>query len=138
MNTSALSDWMIERSFKSLVQLRNSSERERIINYLAFFVSTLLNYGCCRVWDAIFEIYFLLYGCIWIYSVLKSFNKWLTSEMKNVSIPSLPEDVDIVVTHKSLTDRAIAVRPNAIHYSVENFLEGEQYDAIIEKIKETR
>jgi hypothetical protein len=138
MNTSALSDWMIERSFKSLVQLRNSSERERIINYLAFFVSTLLNYGCCRVLDAIFEIYFLLYDCIWIYLVLKSFNKWLTSEMKNVSIPSLPEDVDIVVTHKSLTDRAIAVRPNAIHYSVENFLEGEQYDAIIEKIKETR
>ena len=39
-------------------------------------------------------------------------------EVKNVSIPSLPEDVDIVVTHKSLTDRAIAVRPNAIHYSV--------------------
>ena len=59
-------------------------------------------------------------------------------EVKNVSIPSLPEDVDIVVTHKSLTDRAIAVRPNAIHYSVENFLEGEQYDAIIKKIKETR
>ena len=59
-------------------------------------------------------------------------------EVKNVSIPSLPENVDIVVTHKSLTDRAIAVRPNAIHYSVENFLEGEQYDAIIEKIKETR
>ena len=138
MNTSALSDWMIERLFKSLVQLRNSSERERIINYLAFFVSTLLNYGCCMVLDAIFEIYFLLYGCIWIYLVLKSFNKWLTSEMKNVSIPSLPEDVDIVVTHKSLTDRVIAVRPNAIHYSVENFLEGEQYDAIIEKIKETR
>jgi hypothetical protein len=45
MNTSALSDWMIERSFKSLVQLRNSSERERIINYLAFFLSTLLNYA---------------------------------------------------------------------------------------------
>ena len=40
-------------------------------------------------------------------------------EVKNVSIPSLTEDVDIVVTHKSLTDRAIAVRPNAIHYSVE-------------------
>ncbi len=45
MNTSALSDWMIERLFKSLVPLRNSSERERIINYLAFFVSTLLNYA---------------------------------------------------------------------------------------------
>ena len=39
-------------------------------------------------------------------------------KLKNVSIPSLPEDVDIVVTHKSLTDRAIAVRPNAIHYFV--------------------
>ena len=48
------------------------------------------------------------------------------------------EDIDIVVTHESLTDRAKAVRPNAVHYSVSNFLEGEQYDAIIEKIRETR
>ena len=59
-------------------------------------------------------------------------------EEKNVSIPDLPEDIDIVVTHESLTDRAKAVRPNAVHYSVSNFLEGEQYDAIIEKIRETR
>lgn len=59
-------------------------------------------------------------------------------EVKNVSIPDLPEDIDIVVTHESLTDRAKAVRPNAVHYSVSNFLEGEQYDAIIEKIRETR
>ena len=42
------------------------------------------------------------------------------------------------MTHESLTDRAKAVRPNAVHYSVSNFLEGEQYDAIIEKIRETR
>ena len=59
-------------------------------------------------------------------------------EVKNVSIPDLPEDIDIVVTHESLTDRAKAVRPNAVHYSVSNFLEVEQYDAIIEKIRETR
>ena len=59
-------------------------------------------------------------------------------KVKNVSIPDLPEDIDIVVTHESLTDRAKAVRPNAVHYSVSNFLEGEQYDAIIEKIRETR
>ena len=46
-------------------------------------------------------------------------------EVKNVSIPSLPEDVDIVVTHKSLTDRAIAVRPMRFIILLENFLEGE-------------
>ena len=69
---------------------------------------------------------------------LSKIERGVNYPIKNVSIPSLPEDVDIVVTHKSLTDRAIAVRPNAIHYSVENFLEGEQYDAIIKKIKETR
>ena len=60
---------------------------------------------------------------------------------KTISVPrfpDLPEDIDIVVTHESLTDRAKAVRPNAVHYSVSNFLEGEQYDAIIEKIRETR
>lgn len=57
-------------------------------------------------------------------------------EVKNVSIPNLPEDVDIVVTHESLTDRAKAVRPDAVHFSVDNFLAGEQYDRIIEKMKE--
>lgn len=59
-------------------------------------------------------------------------------EVKNVSIPDLPEDVDIVVTHESLTQRAKDVRPNAVHFSVDNFLAGEQYDVIIEKIKEAR
>lgn len=59
-------------------------------------------------------------------------------EVKNVSIPDLPEDVDIVVTHESLTQRAKDVRPNAVHFSVDNFLAGEQYDVIIKKIKEAR
>ena len=59
-------------------------------------------------------------------------------EIHEKMLSNLPEDIDIVVTHESLTDRAKAVRPNAVHYSVSNFLEGEQYDAIIEKIRETR
>ena len=59
-------------------------------------------------------------------------------EVKNVSIPDLPEDVDVVVTHESLTSRAKAVRPNAVHFSVDNFMAGEQYEKIIEKIKEAK
>lgn len=59
-------------------------------------------------------------------------------DVKNVSIPDLPEDVDIVVTHESLTDRAKEVRPNAVHFSVDNFLADEQYDKIIEEIRKTR
>ena len=60
MNTSALSDWMIERLFKSLVPLRNSSERERIINYLAFCIYTF-KLGCCRVLDAILKFVFFVW-----------------------------------------------------------------------------
>lgn len=59
-------------------------------------------------------------------------------EVKNVSIPDLPEDVDIVITHESLTNRAKNIRPDAVHYSVDNFLAGEQYDKIIEEIRKTR
>lgn len=55
-------------------------------------------------------------------------------EVKNVAIPKLPEDVDIVITHESLTDRAKKERPNALHVSVDNFLSSIKYDEIVDSL----
>lgn len=70
-------------------------------------------------------------------SILKNKMKQagLDIEVKNVAIPNLPPDVDVVVTHESLTERAMQEMPDAIHVSVENFLSSPKYDEIVEKIK---
>ncbi len=52
----------------------------------------------------------------------------------NYAINNLPADSQIVITHKDLTDRARSVVPNAMHISLNNFLEGSVYDALVEKL----
>lgn len=56
----------------------------------------------------------------------------------NVAINNLPDDVDLVVTHKDLTPRAEKIVPNAIHVSVENFLGTNKYDEIVEELKNSK
>lgn len=56
-------------------------------------------------------------------------------EVSNTSINNLPNDADLVVTHKDLTDRAKAKLPNAYHVSVENFLNSPKYDEIVNQLK---
>lgn len=53
----------------------------------------------------------------------------------NTSINNIPDDADIIITHKDLTERARAKNSSAIHLSVENFLGSPIYDEIIENIK---
>jgi PTS system mannitol-specific IIC component len=53
----------------------------------------------------------------------------------NTAINSLPDDADVVVTHKDLTDRAIAKLPNVKHISVENFLNSPRYDELINDLQ---
>jgi mannitol PTS system EIICBA or EIICB component len=53
----------------------------------------------------------------------------------NTAISNLPDDADVVVTHKDLTDRAKAKLPNATHISVENFLNSPKYDELINSLK---
>jgi mannitol PTS system EIICBA or EIICB component len=53
----------------------------------------------------------------------------------NTAINNLPEDADVVVTHKDLTDRAKAKLPNATHISVENLLNSPKYDELINNLK---
>ncbi|UOF92920.1 PTS mannitol transporter subunit IICB [Fodinisporobacter ferrooxydans] len=53
----------------------------------------------------------------------------------NTAINEIPNDADVVVTHKSLTDRAIAKKPDAEHISVENFLSSPKYDELVQQLK---
>ncbi|MCP3032072.1 PTS mannitol transporter subunit IICB [Halobacillus sp. A1] len=53
----------------------------------------------------------------------------------NMAINDLPSDVDVVITHKDLTERAIQKVPHAYHISVENFLNSPKYDELVEELK---
>lgn len=52
----------------------------------------------------------------------------------NTAISDIPEDADIVVTHKSLTDRAKIKAPNAEHVSIDNFLKSPEYDELVKRL----
>lgn len=54
----------------------------------------------------------------------------------NKAINQLTDDAQLVITQKKLTDRAIKQVPNAIHLSVDNFLNSPRYDALMTQIKE--
>lgn len=55
-------------------------------------------------------------------------------EVTNTAINQLPEDADLIITHKDLTDRAKNKRPDAIHVSVENFLNSPKYQELIDQL----
>ncbi|WP_086312194.1 PTS system, mannitol-specific IIB component [Enterococcus sp. 7F3_DIV0205] len=58
----------------------------------------------------------------------------LPIEVVNSAISQLPNDADIVVTHKDLTSRAKEKLPKAYHVSVDNFLSSVKYDELVEKL----
>jgi mannitol PTS system EIICBA or EIICB component len=49
----------------------------------------------------------------------------------NKAIANLTDDVDLVITHQDLTDRAKLQSPNALHVSVDNFMNSPKYDEIV-------
>ncbi|SDC23996.1 PTS system, mannitol-specific IIC component [Pelagirhabdus alkalitolerans] len=58
-------------------------------------------------------------------------------EVTNKAINDIPDDADIIITHKDLTDRAKAKRPDAYHISVENFLNSPKYDELVKDLSES-
>lgn len=70
-------------------------------------------------------------------SILKKkiLNAGLPIDVTNLSISNLNEDIDIVITHKDLTERAKSVVKNPIHLSIDNFMDGNFYDALVEELK---
>ncbi|GAA0609577.1 PTS mannitol transporter subunit IICB [Virgibacillus siamensis] len=53
----------------------------------------------------------------------------------NSAISQIPDDADLIITHKDLTSSAEAKKPDAEHISVENFLNSPKYDELVERFK---
>lgn len=54
----------------------------------------------------------------------------------NAAVSEIPDDADIVITQKTLTERAMAKNPNAEHISIDNFLKSPRYDELVERLKD--
>ncbi|AHG20310.1 PTS system mannitol-specific transporter subunit IICBA [Chania multitudinisentens RB-25] len=52
----------------------------------------------------------------------------------NSAINSLPEDVDLVITHRDLTERAMRHAPQAQHISLTNFLDSQLYSDLTARL----
>ncbi|ANM77792.1 PTS mannitol transporter subunit IICBA [Serratia nematodiphila] len=52
----------------------------------------------------------------------------------NSAINSLPDDVDLVITHRDLTERAMRHAPQAQHISLTNFLDSKLYGDLVERL----
>lgn len=52
----------------------------------------------------------------------------------NCAINSLPDDVDLVITHRDLTERAMRQVPQAQHISLTNFLDSSLYNNLTERL----
>lgn len=62
-------------------------------------------------------------------------NAGINITVVNAPVSEIPADADIVVTQKTLTDRAIASNPSAEHVSIDNFLKSPKYDELVERLK---
>ena len=53
----------------------------------------------------------------------------------NKAIANLDSSADLVITQNQLTDRARQKTPNAVHVSVDNFMNSPRYDEVVELIE---
>lgn len=53
----------------------------------------------------------------------------------NKAISQIPEEADIIITHKDLTPRAKEKKADAYHISVDNFLASDKYDELVNRLK---
>lgn len=51
------------------------------------------------------------------------------------AINDIPSDTEVVVTHKALVERAKKIVPNAVIFPITNFMGGNEYDEIVNKLK---
>ncbi|MFS1876213.1 PTS mannitol transporter subunit IICBA [Enterovibrio norvegicus] len=58
----------------------------------------------------------------------------LDIKVTNLAINNLPADVDVVITHKDLTDRAKTHAAHAMHISLQNFLDSDVYNQLVTQL----
>ncbi len=52
-------------------------------------------------------------------------------KVSNAAIANLTGNEELVISHSRLSDRAMHMAPNAVHYSVENFMASPKYDEVV-------
>ncbi|MFX3634750.1 MAG: PTS mannitol transporter subunit IICB [Candidatus Pristimantibacillus sp.] len=57
-----------------------------------------------------------------------------TVTVTNTAISEIPTDADIVISHKTLTNRAKLKAPNAEHISIDDFLKSVEYDVLVQRL----
>lgn len=62
-------------------------------------------------------------------------DKGYSIKVQHFAIENLPSDAQVIVTHHSLVERVEKQAPNAIIYTITNFMGGTEYDEIVEKLK---
>lgn len=65
-------------------------------------------------------------------------NAGVDVEVTNKAINEIPEDADIIITHKDLTNRARERAPNKRHLSIENFINSPVYDNLVEELSKLK
>lgn len=56
----------------------------------------------------------------------------------NLAINNLPNDADIIITHKDLTERAKQYAPDAHHFSLTNFLDSDLYSRLVVELTDAQ
>lgn len=59
----------------------------------------------------------------------------LNIDVTNCPVDDVPENAQVVVTHRSLSERAKARAKNAQHISIDNFIKNNEYDQLVETLK---
>ena len=58
----------------------------------------------------------------------------LDIEVLHCAIEEIPADAKVIITHKSLTERARVKAPNAYHISIDNFINSPEYDKLVDRL----
>ncbi|MEG0468393.1 MAG: PTS mannitol transporter subunit IICBA [Longicatena sp.] len=61
-------------------------------------------------------------------------NAGLNIHVQHYALDDVPKDTEVIVTHKSLVDRAKTHCPNAIIFPITNFMGGSEYDEIVAQL----
>lgn len=56
-------------------------------------------------------------------------------KVEHYAIEEIPKEAQVIVTHNSLLERVKSTRPDATIFPITNFMGGNEYDIIVEKIK---
>ncbi|MGN6271604.1 MAG: PTS mannitol transporter subunit IICB [Protaetiibacter sp.] len=60
----------------------------------------------------------------------------VAADVSNAAIANLTGDEDLIITQNELTERARKASPNAVHVSVDNFMNSPKYDEVVELVKQ--